>query len=112
MVVGIRPEHFEDAALLEHRRGGRTVTVGVEVLESVGSDVFVHFTAKDGRGSGPEDGPTDGHENGPGAGREVVARIGTATRAAEGRPLELWVDTARLHVFDPGTGAALTSTAR
>ncbi|MGW2250781.1 ABC transporter ATP-binding protein [Kitasatospora sp. NPDC001660] len=92
VVVGIRPEHFEDASLLEHPPGGRTVTVGVEVLESVGSDVFVHFTA----------------EGGP----EVVARIGTATRAAEGRPLELWVDTARLHVFDPGTGAALTSAAR
>ncbi|MFF3067803.1 ABC transporter ATP-binding protein [Kitasatospora sp. NPDC057904] len=100
VVVGIRPEHFEDAALLEQRRGGRTVTVGVEVLESVGSDVFVHFTARNGAGSGADAGP------------EVVARIGTATRAAEGRPLELWVDTARMHVFDPGTGAALTSAAR
>ncbi|MQS17781.1 sn-glycerol-3-phosphate ABC transporter ATP-binding protein UgpC [Streptomyces kaniharaensis] len=92
VAVGIRPEHFEDAALLAHPRGGRTVTVGVEVLESVGSDVFAHFTL-DGQG-------------------EAVARIGTDTRAVEGRPLELWVDTDRLHVFDPATGSALTDSRR
>ncbi|MFJ2581303.1 ABC transporter ATP-binding protein [Kitasatospora aureofaciens] len=104
VVVGIRPEHFEDAALLEHPRGGRTVTVGVEVVESVGSDVFAHFTVGT-VGTVGAVGTVEG-------GREMVARIGTATRAAEGRPLELWVDTGRLHVFDPSTGATLTRPGR
>ncbi|MGW2541974.1 ABC transporter ATP-binding protein [Kitasatospora sp. NPDC001574] len=111
VVVGIRPEHFEDAALLEHPVGGATVTVGVEVVESVGSDVFVHFTVEGDPvvGGGLEELGAQQREAGAGApGREVVARIGTATRAAEGAPLELWIDTERLHVFDPATGAALS----
>ncbi|MFC5665198.1 ABC transporter ATP-binding protein [Kitasatospora misakiensis] len=116
VVVGIRPEHFEDAALLEHPTGGARVTVGVEVVESVGSDVFVHFTVGGDAipgdaiaGGGLEEVDARRAEAGAGApGREVVARIGTATRAAEGAPLELWIDTGRLHVFDPATGAALS----
>ncbi|MFF7454422.1 ABC transporter ATP-binding protein [Kitasatospora sp. NPDC008115] len=111
VVVGIRPEHFEDAALLEHPTGGATVTVGVEVVESVGSDVFAHFTVEGDAvsGGGLEEVGAQQAEAGAGApGREVVARIGTATRAAEGAPLELWIDTERLHVFDPATGAALS----
>ncbi|MGV9267999.1 ABC transporter ATP-binding protein [Kitasatospora sp. NPDC003701] len=111
VVVGLRPEHFEDAALLEHPPGGRTATVDVEVLESVGSDVFVHFTVA---GQTPVPGALEElaaqqRDTGAGTGgREVVARIGTDTRAAEGSPLELWIDTDRLHVFDPVTGAALS----
>ncbi|MFF1906899.1 ABC transporter ATP-binding protein [Kitasatospora sp. NPDC058218] len=111
VVVGLRPEHFEDAALLEHPQGGRTATVGVEVLESVGSDVFVHFTVAGRRTvpGAPEESAAQRRDTGAATGgREVVARIGTDTRAAEGGPLELWIDTDRLHVFDPVTGAALS----
>ncbi|MET8697852.1 sn-glycerol-3-phosphate ABC transporter ATP-binding protein UgpC [Kitasatospora sp. NPDC004723] len=114
VVVGIRPEYFEDAALLEHPVGGTTVTVGVEVLESVGSDVYAHFTVEGDAvsGGGLEEIGARQAEAGAGApGREVVARIGTTTRAAEGAPLELWIDTERLHVFDPDTGAALSGEA-
>ncbi|MEV7781183.1 sn-glycerol-3-phosphate ABC transporter ATP-binding protein UgpC [Kitasatospora sp. NPDC088351] len=111
VIVGIRPEHFEDAALLERPHGGRTATVDVEVLESVGSDVYVHFTAE-GEALTPgalEEFAAERKDTGAGArGREVVARIGTATRAVEGGPLELWIDTDRLHVFDPDSGANLT----
>ncbi|MER6400349.1 sn-glycerol-3-phosphate ABC transporter ATP-binding protein UgpC [Kitasatospora sp. NPDC001603] len=111
VVVGLRPEHFEDAALLEHPHGGRTATVAVEVLESVGSDVFAHFTVA-GEAAVPralEELAAQRRDTGATArGREVVARIGTDTRAAEGSPLELWIDTDRLHVFDPVSGAALS----
>ncbi|MFJ9952351.1 ABC transporter ATP-binding protein [Kitasatospora sp. NPDC091207] len=111
VVVGLRPEHFEDAALLARPPGGRTATVGVEVLESVGSDVFAHFTVAGGTPApgAPEELTALRRETGADTrGREVVARIGTDTRAAEGSPLELWIDTDRLHVFDPVTGAALS----
>ncbi|MFI9159527.1 ABC transporter ATP-binding protein [Kitasatospora aureofaciens] len=125
LIVGIRPENFEDAALTEHG-GGATCTVTVEVRESVGSDVYVHFT----RGSGPA--PTAGltqltqltrldeldelAELAADSGRadtgmqeqHVVARLDPATRATEGGPLDLRIDTARIHVFDPRSGANLT----
>ncbi|MFE2724821.1 ABC transporter ATP-binding protein [Kitasatospora sp. NPDC059327] len=110
VVVGLRPEHFEDAALLRPR-GGRTATVDVEVLESVGSDVFAHFTVAGGTrapGAPEEPGARRRETAADPRGRELVARIGTDTRAAEGSPLELWIDTDRLHVFDPVTGVALS----
>ncbi|MFI9330997.1 ABC transporter ATP-binding protein [Kitasatospora sp. NPDC052868] len=117
LVVGVRPEDFEDAALLAppqtgRPQRGRTATVDIEVVESVGSDVFVHFTvegeAVPAAGGLAELAVDSGAADTGARGRQVVARIGTATRAAEGSPLELWLDTDRLHVFDPATGANLT----
>lgn len=111
LIVGIRPEDFEDAALTDERRTGLTCTATVDVRESVGSDVFVHFTEEGGPAgtaelaelaadSGRADTGMQGHR--------VVARLSPATRATEGEPLELWINTARIHVFDPATGTNLT----
>ncbi len=41
-------------------------------------------------------------------GHRIVARLSPATHAAEGSPLDLWLDVSRIHVFDPSTGANLT----
>ncbi len=48
VVVGIRPEHFEDADLLDptQRETGVTFSAEVDVLESMGSDKFAYFTAE------------------------------------------------------------------
>src|ERR1700734_222374 len=46
LLIGIRPESFEDAALVSaaNRDSGITLQANIDVLESVGSDVFVYFT--------------------------------------------------------------------
>ena len=46
LLIGIRPESFEDAALVSaaNRDSGLTLRANIDVLESVGSDVFVYFT--------------------------------------------------------------------
>jgi multiple sugar transport system ATP-binding protein len=111
LIVGIRPEDFEDAALVDERRSGQTCTATVDVRESVGSDVYVHFTEEGGPAgttelaelaadSGRADTGMQGHR--------IVARLDPATRAAEGSPMDLWIDTTRIHVFNPATGANLT----
>lgn len=45
VIVGVRPEAFEDASLVDvdQRSKGVLVDVDVEVLESMGSDKFAHF---------------------------------------------------------------------
>ncbi len=111
LIVGLRPEDFEDAALVDDRRTGLTCTATVDVRESVGSDVYVHITEE----SGPA-GPSELAELAADSGRadtglqghRIVARLRPETRAREGSPVELWIDTARIHVFDPATGANLT----
>ncbi|MCF4135835.1 sn-glycerol-3-phosphate ABC transporter ATP-binding protein UgpC [Streptomyces sp. Tue 6430] len=116
VIVGLRPEAFEDVALShDPDRTGPVCTVTVEVLESLGSDAYVYFTAEGGpatsteleelaKDSGLRDTGTDT--------QQIVARLDAATRAREGEPVELRVDMAKAHVFDPATGANLTHPVR
>src|SRR5256714_11466865 len=52
VIVGLRPENFEDAALVsaDNRPHGITFHADIDVLESLGSDVFVYFTRELGQG--------------------------------------------------------------
>jgi multiple sugar transport system ATP-binding protein len=113
VVVGIRPENFEDAALVdEQQRGqGGVMTVKPDVLESVGSDVFAYFPvpkpdisqAAELQRVAKEVGSGDA----PGSEGTFVARLSPATQAQEGVPFSIWFDTHKLHLFDAQTGEAL-----
>jgi multiple sugar transport system ATP-binding protein len=112
VIVGIRPEHFEDAALVgDKKSAGQTYSAVVDVLESLGADKYAFFhiegsraTAKELEELAADTGSTDV----PGASDQVVARLDAASGAREGERLELWFDTRKLHVFDPANGANLT----
>ena len=116
VILGLRPEAFEDVALTHDRdRTGPVFTTTVEVLESLGSDVYVYFTAEGGPATSAEleELATDSGMRDTGAdASHLVARLDAATRAREGEPVELQVDVAKAHIFDPGTGVNLTHPAR
>ncbi|MFB8775785.1 ABC transporter ATP-binding protein [Streptomyces broussonetiae] len=116
VIVGLRPEAFEDVALSHDRdRTGPVLTATVEVLESLGSDAYVYFTAEGGPATTTEleELAKDSGLRDTGADtRNIVARLDAATRAREGEPVELRVDMAKAHVFDPATGANLTHPVR
>jgi multiple sugar transport system ATP-binding protein len=117
VVVGVRPENFEDASLAGERPGLVPLTATVDVLESTGSDVYAHLSL-------------NGHERAddepllrelaeatasedPEAGlatpqSELVARVGIATSLSEGEPGRLWIDARRIHLFDPANGQRLS----
>jgi multiple sugar transport system ATP-binding protein len=114
VIVGLRPENFEDAALVtaDNRQHGITFNTGIDVLESMGSDVYVYFTR------GREQGVTaaeleelardSGRADTGGSGDTVVARLDAATGIREGQDAELWVDGRALQIFDPSTGRNLS----
>jgi multiple sugar transport system ATP-binding protein len=113
LIVGLRPEAFDDVALAPDRgREGPVLTVTVDVLESLGSDVYVYFTAEGGPATTAEleelAADSGVRDTGAGGAQHIVARLDAATRAREGEPLELRVDMSKAHVFDPATGANLT----
>jgi multiple sugar transport system ATP-binding protein len=112
LIVGIRPEHFEDAALVDgHRAEGLTFTATVDVLESLGADKYAYFHLQGARATAKEleELAADaGAADVPGGTDQVVARLDAASRAREGRPLELWFDPHKLHLFNPDNGAHLT----
>ncbi|CAL9370481.1 ABC transporter ATP-binding protein [Streptomyces sp. enrichment culture] len=111
VIVGLRPEAFEDASLARET-GGPVITATVDVLESLGSDAYVYFSAEGGPVTTAEleELATDSgvRDTGAGAAPQIVARLDAATRAREGAPVDLRVDMAKAHVFDPSTGANLT----
>jgi multiple sugar transport system ATP-binding protein len=113
VIVGLRPENFEDEALVspDNRPHGITFHASIDVLESLGSDVFVYFTH--GREQGVssaelEELAQDSGRAGGASGETIVARLDAATHIAEGQDAELWVDTRAVHIFDPATGRNLS----
>jgi multiple sugar transport system ATP-binding protein len=113
MILGVRPENFEDGALVsdDARPHGVAFTASIDVLESMGSDVFAYFTLEGGpaESSALEELAHDSGRADTGSDSDqVVARLDSATKVREGDAAQLWADTRFVHVFDPGTGENLT----
>jgi multiple sugar transport system ATP-binding protein len=109
VIIGIRPESFEDAAFAP---GLPTIEVGVEVLEELGADSHVFFQAE-ARPITAELLEAAESESVliPGAGALFTARVDARTRARVGGRLELAVDPVRFQYFDPQTGERLLANA-
>jgi multiple sugar transport system ATP-binding protein len=113
VIVGIRPESFEDSALVpaENRNYGITFPATIDVIESLGSEKFVYFSKELGSVETAELAELardSGRADTGGSAETVVARLDPATQLSEGQDTELWVDLRAVHVFDPATGQNLT----
>jgi multiple sugar transport system ATP-binding protein len=115
VVVGIRPEDMEDATLVRGEAEGARLASTVELVESMGSEVLVHFDL-DAPTVVTEDTKELAHDVGaPAAVQQhpkttVVARFGPRTRARIGERIEAVVDAEHIHVFDPETGLSIFDT--
>jgi multiple sugar transport system ATP-binding protein len=112
VVVGIRPEHFEDASLVTLPATGHVFKTKVDVLEKLGSDDYAHFTVDSEPVSSGELAELV-EDSDPGGvapsseGVQVVARLAAASAVRQGQEAELWVDTSQLQLFDHETGRSL-----
>jgi multiple sugar transport system ATP-binding protein len=109
LVVGIRPEAFEDAAFAQP--GLPQLDVQVEVVEELGSDAFVFFevdaaplVVEGTRSDDDEELTTLLAQNQRAL---FAARVDPRTAAKVGRPLRLAVDPTGLYFFSPETGETL-----
>jgi len=106
VVVGIRPEDLEDAALTGETPGASTLPVQVLLREGLGSEVVVH-AGLDARAPKVETAQgTDDSLVGEGA-VSVIARLDPRTQVAIDQPGLLSVAVDRLHYFDPASGLAI-----
>jgi multiple sugar transport system ATP-binding protein len=109
-IVGLRPEHFEDLALVHDKReDGGTYTASVDVVESMGSDAYVYFDVA-GSAVSSADLEQESGDQTPGASEQVIARLDPQTSARENQSLQLWFDVRRMHIFDPDSGRNITAT--
>lgn len=111
VIVGVRPEHIQDAALIDAYQRIRALTfqVKVNLVESLGADKYLYFTTESPAVHSVQldelaevEGESALHEN------QFVARIPAESKVAIGQSVELAFDTARLAVFDADSGANLT----
>jgi multiple sugar transport system ATP-binding protein len=117
VLIGIRPEHFEDASVETETQGRLKFKAKVDVVESMGSELYIYFDvqtqqevqsddlAELAKDAGMEDLPSAG-----GGGQHVVARVDAASRATAGGEVELVLETEEIKLFDPDGGRSLTYT--
>jgi multiple sugar transport system ATP-binding protein len=117
VVLGIRPEDMEDASLMPDAPADRRINATVDLREALGSEVLIHFQM-----SAPVVITEDTRELAVDVGAEAVesleqkareasstfvAQLSPRTQVQEGDTMELFLDTSRLHFFDPETGLGI-----
>src|SRR4051812_2004316 len=114
VIIGVRPEDFEDAQFAPEGHSGWEFDAPIELTESMGAEIYAHFDFDQGdqrldsdelrelqedAGTSDVPGSASGH---------AVARVDAASSVQAGQRSRLWLDTDKIHVFDPGNGQSLT----
>jgi len=115
VVVGIRPEHLQDAALSNGVPDDRRLRGNVELREGLGSEIVVHLSVnarpavtEDVRELAADIGDERAVEEAGDSGHTtLVARFDADSRVTEGETIEVAVNTGALHFFDPETGLGI-----
>ncbi|WP_419933055.1 ABC transporter ATP-binding protein [Candidatus Poriferisodalis sp.] len=103
VVVGIRPEAFEDASVAGEN-GRPRLSAEVSLSEALGSDLLLHFPLDAPSVEAGDPDALEGIED-----RMVIARVHPRSTARPGSAIELSVDVDELHFFDAETEAAIRS---
>jgi len=117
VIAGLRPESFEDAAMIDDelkRRRGVEIEAEIDLVESLGSDLYAYFhvesegveseqladLAEESIGETGAASLREGEE-------QIVARLDPASGIKRRERARLWADTSKLHLFDPESGESL-----
>lgn len=103
VIVGIRPEDFEDAAMIEHDTAGKQLTSTVSLIEALGSELMVHFNL-DARTV--DSGDPDAIEESD-ASSNAVGRFHPRSKVRMRDDVTIAVNTENMHFFDPATHLAI-----
>ena len=114
VLLGIRPESFEDAAFASDVPAERRIRARADLTEPLGAEVLVYFSAaatevvSSAAAEHAPDAQVHLGERDEGEDRaRLVARVDPHTHIGEGSDIELAVDTSKLYFFDPHTRAAV-----
>ena len=105
IIIGIRPEDYEDAALAPGIPESQRITSKVMLIEALGSEIMVHF-----RIDAPtvDSGDPDAIEEktGPDV-ANAVGRFNPRSTARAGQEVEIAISTENMHFFDMDTRQAI-----
>ena len=114
LIAGIRPDHFEDASVVDSDKVSdeATFTTTVDVVEWLGNEAYAYI---------PFEAPDEVREqlaqlekdlDGESLRTQLVISLDGASRISEGDEATIWVDARKIHLFDPSTGENLTMDAQ
>ena len=107
VVVGIRPEEFEDATVEPGAPADRRITATVKLVEALGSELVVHMAIDAKRvGSGDPDAPEELLGEGI---ANAIARFSPHSRVAVDEDVEIVVAVESMHFFDADNHQAIWS---
>ncbi len=112
IVLGIRPEAFEDSVYANKKEFSEEINIKVSLLEQLGSDTYIHFykDINPVQTEAIEEILADEGEDISVLGTETkfIARINPNATVEEGKSMNLALDPTKLHYFNPETGLSIT----
>jgi multiple sugar transport system ATP-binding protein len=117
LIAGIRPENFEDAALLgdDARGRGASFKTKIDLIESMGSEIYAHFSVSSDKSIESDELRELAEDSGagevPGGGEEgdIVARLSAESQVKKNDEAEIFIDASHIQLFDPSDGSSLTA---
>ena len=108
LIAGIRPEHFEDASVVESKREGSTFRAPVDVVEWLGNEAYAYIPFEAPAEVQSQLAELERDLDGEALRTQLVVSLDGASEIKEGDEAEIWVDASKIHLFDPTTGENLT----
>ncbi len=110
LIAGIRPEYFDDASVVErHKLGeGSTFRAKVDVTEWLGNEAYAYIPFEAPPEVQAELAQLEKELDGEALRTQLVISLDSASRIREGDEAEIWVDTRKMHLFDPESQENLT----
>jgi multiple sugar transport system ATP-binding protein len=110
LIAGLRPDHFEDAGLLDETKRGRGALfrARVDVTEWLGDSQYAYIPFEAGEEVTKQLAELAAELDSEALRTQLVVKIDAMSRLRENHEGEFWADTRRMHLFDPRTGENLT----
>ena len=112
IVLGIRPEAFEDSVYANKKEFTEELNIDVSLLEQLGSDTYIHFykDINPVQTEAIEEILADEGEDISVLGTQTkfIARINPNATIEESQNINLAINPSKLHFFDPESGLAIT----
>jgi multiple sugar transport system ATP-binding protein len=109
LIAGIRPEHFEDASVMDAGKdSGSTFRAKVDVVEWLGNQAYAYIPFEAPEAVQQQLLQLERDLDGEALRTQLVISLDGASQVKEGDEAEIWVESSKMHLFDPATGENLT----
>jgi multiple sugar transport system ATP-binding protein len=110
LIAGVRPEHFEDASMMDADKADAksTFKATVDVVEWLGNEAYAYI---------PFEAPPEVQKqleqlehdlDGETLRTQLVISLDGASHVEAGQEASIWINAKKMHLFDPSTGENLT----